>query len=102
MVGSEGSIELDTNRYSVPWRLIGQRVAVIASGGHVAIQHDGTEVAAHAEVAGRRQRVIEPSHYHGMPGLTRPAQMAEPAAAITPPALLRPLAEYEQAIGGGW
>ena len=25
------------------------------------------EVASHAEVAGRRQRVIEPSHYHGMP-----------------------------------
>jgi len=102
MVGSEGSIELDTNSYSVPWRLIGQRVAVIASGGRVAIQHDGTEVAAHAEVAGRRQRVIEPSHYHGMPGLTRPAQMAEPAAAMPAPALLRPLAEYEQAVGGGW
>jgi transposase len=102
VVGSECTIELDTNSYSVPWRLIGQRVAVIASGGRVAIRHDGIEVAAHAEVAGRRQRVIEPSHYHGTPGLARPAQVPEVPTATLPPPLLRPLAEYEQAIGGGW
>ena len=102
VVGSECTIELDTNSYSVPWRLIGQRVAVIARGGRVAIRHDGMEVAAHAEVAGRRQRVIEPSHYHGTPGLARPVPAPEPAKAMPPPALLRSLAEYEQAIGGGW
>jgi hypothetical protein len=102
VVGSECTIELDTNSYSVPWRLIGQRVAVVASGGRVAIRHDGMEVAAHAEVAGRRQRVIEPSHYHGTPGLARPAQVPEVPTATLPPPLLRPLAEYEQAIGGGW
>jgi len=102
VVGPECTIELDTNSYSVPWRLIGKRVAVIASGGRVAIQHDGMEVAAHAEVAGRRQRVTEPSHYLGAPGLARPAPMPEPAEPIPSAALLRPLAEYEQAIGGGW
>lgn len=102
VVGSECTVELDTNSYSVPWQLIGQRVAVIASGGRVAIRHAGTEVAAHAEVAGRRQRVIEPSHYHGTPGLARPAPVPEVSETIPAPALLRPLAEYEQAIGGGW
>jgi transposase len=102
VVGSECTVELDTNSYSVPWRLIGQHVVVIASGGRVAIRHDGTEVAAHAEVAGRRQRVIEPSHYHGTPGLAQPTRLPDPAAVMPPPALLRPLAEYEQAIGGGW
>ncbi len=102
VVGSECSIELDTNSYSVPWRLIGKRVAVIASGGRVAIRHDGIEVAAHAEAAGRRQRVIDPGHYHGTPGLARPAPPPELAEAMPSPALLRPLADYEQAIGGGW
>lgn len=60
------------------------------------------EVAAHAETAGRRQRVIEPSHYHGTPGLARPTQMPQVSEAVSPPALLRPLPEYEQAVGGGW
>jgi hypothetical protein len=64
VVSSECTMELDTNSYSVPWRLIGERVTVVASGGRVAIRHDGTEVAVHAEVAGRRQRVIDPAHLH--------------------------------------
>ena len=71
-------------------------------GGRVAIRHDGTEVAAHAETAGRRQRVIDPAHFHGMPGLARPAPRPAAPPEPLPPALLRPLAEYEQAIGGGW
>lgn len=99
VVNSECSIELDANSYSVPWRLIGERVAVVASGGRVSIQHDGIEVAAHAEVAGRRQRVIDPAHLHGVASLARPTRPAEPEVA---PVLLRPLAEYELAVGGGW
>jgi transposase len=99
VVNSECAIELDANSYSVPWRLIGARVAVVASGGRVAIHHDGIEIAVHAEVAGRRQRVIDPAHLHGVASLARPLPPAEPEAA---PALLRPLAEYELAIGGGW
>lgn len=114
VVGSECMVELDANAYSVPWRLIGQRVTVTASGGRVVIHHDGTEVASHAEAAGRRQRVIDPAHYHGTPGLARPADAKPelrcgeggpsplPEPSTPPPALLRPLAEYEQAIGGGW
>jgi transposase len=99
VVSSECTIELDANSYSVPWRLIGERVTVGASGGRVTIHHDGLEVAAHAEVAGRKQRVIDPVHLHGAAGLARPS----PAPASGPaPALLRPLAEYELAVGGGW
>jgi transposase len=100
VVGAEGSIELDANGYSVPWRLIGQRVRVTANAGRVVIHHDGAEVASHAEAAGRRQRIIDPAHGHGMPGLARPIVQPEPSE--PPPALLRPLAEYEQAAGGGW
>jgi hypothetical protein len=99
LVTSECTIELDANSYSVPWRLIGERVAVVASGGRVTIRHDGHEVAAHAEVAGRRQRVIDPAHLHAAAGVVRPVPPTEPEVA---PALLRPLAEYERAAGGGW
>jgi hypothetical protein len=102
VVGSEATIALDANSYSVPWRLIGRRVTVIAGGGGVAIRHDGGEVASHAEAPGRHQRVADPAHGHGMPGLARPVRDAAPSEPMPSPALLRPLAEYEQAIGGGW
>lgn len=98
-VTAECAIELDANSYSVPWRLIGQRVQVVVGGGRVQIRHAGVEVASHAELAGRRQRIVDPAHFHGVSGVARPATSAGPALA---PALLRPLAEYEHAVGGGW
>jgi hypothetical protein len=52
-------------------------------------------VAVHAETSGRRQRVVDPAHFHGI-AVTAPAQAAPPAT------LLRPLSEYEQLLGGGW
>jgi hypothetical protein len=77
-------------------------------GGRLRVLHAGREIAVHAERSGRRQRVLDPSHFEGIAGARRPAQA--PAAAsvaealpIPPPAaLLRPLAEYESAAGGGW
>jgi microsomal epoxide hydrolase len=66
------------------------------------IRHAGQEVAAHAETAGRRQRVVDPAHFHGVVGAARPAAAAPQAARPSEPALLRPLAEYESVAGGGW
>jgi hypothetical protein len=100
-VQSDCCIEVDTNAYSVPWRLIGESVRVVVAGGRVSIQHGGREVAAHPETAGRRQRLVEPAHFAGI----TPVQAVRPSAApeAPPPAtLLRPLQEYEQLIGGGW
>lgn len=107
-VGAEGTVELDTNRYSVPWRLIGTVVRVEVRHGKVRILGAAAEVATHAEVSGRRQRVVQAAHYHGMPGTVRAAAAipnADPGAYDLPssdPALLRPLAEYEAMLGGGW
>ena len=110
-VQSDCSVEVDTNAYSVPWRLIGESVQVVVSGGRVHVLHAGQEVAVHAEAAGRRQRLVEPAHFHGVVGCHRPspppstlrqAQGSGPAPAIEAAALLRPLAEYEQLAGGGW
>jgi hypothetical protein len=62
----------------------------------------------HAERSGRRQRVLDPSHFEGIAGARRPARASAAAIVaaampVAPPAtLLRPLAEYEAAVSGGW
>ena len=48
------------NAYSVPWRLIGERVRVTIGGGLVRIAHAGREVAVHAELnAAARPRATD-------------------------------------------
>ena len=102
-VQADCAVAVDANSYSVPWRLIGESVQVVVADGRVRILHAGQEVAVHAETTGRRQRIIDPAHFHGVAGVTRPVTGAAPALATLPePALLRPLAEYERAAGGGW
>jgi transposase len=102
-VQADCAIEVDGNSYSVPWRLIGESVQVIVADGRVRIHHGGAEVAVHAETTGRRQRILDPAHFHGVAGIARPVAGSEPATVALPePALLRPLAEYERVVGGGW
>jgi hypothetical protein len=58
-------------------------------------------VAVHPETTGRRQRITDPVHFHGVAGVARPASAAEPPTPMAAE-LLRPLAEYERVAGGGW
>ena len=103
-VQGDGCVDVDTNHYSVPWRLIGAEVSVVVSGGEVQVLHAGAEVARHAERAGRRERAVDAAHLHGIVLGGAGARRAEdPVPAILPGAdLLRPLAEYEAVAGGGW
>ena len=102
-VQADCAVAVDGNSYSVPWRLIPgsspgtESVRLVVADGH----HAGVEVAVHAETTGRRQRIVDPAHFHGVAGLARPVSPPEAAAAV-PPELLRPLAEYERVAGGGW
>jgi transposase len=105
VVGNDCAVEVDTNSYSVPWRLIGERVAVTVAAGEVRIRHGVREVAVHKLVAGRRQRIVDRAHLDGVAG--RDGAVCERVIAAPPspppsppPSLLRPLAEYEAAIGG--
>lgn len=98
-VRSDCAIDLDTNSYSVPWRLVGETVQVVVLGGRVIVRHAGEVVADHAQCEGRRQRVIERAHLAGLVGAA-PARATMPP--VAPPALLRPLAEYEAVVGGAW
>ena len=94
-------VEVDRNSYSVPCRLIGASVQVVVAQGRVHIRHRGREVAVHAETTGRHQ-LLAPAHFHGVAGATRPVTGAPLATAAPELALLRPLAGYERAVGGGW
>jgi hypothetical protein len=96
------AVAVDGNSYSVPWRLIGESVQVVVAGGRVRVCYAGTEVAAHAETTGRRQRVTDPAHFHGVAGVARPKAALSAAMVLPEPTLLRPLAEYERVAGGGW
>jgi len=105
IVTNDCTVEIDANFYSTPWRLIGERVAVTVSAGMVRIRHGVREVAAHAQAMGRRERVIDTAHLEGVAGRNGAVRclMLEAAPSAPPtPALLRPLTEYEAAIGGGF
>lgn len=100
-VQSDCAVDIDTNSYSVPWRLIGESVQVVVLAGRVIIRHAGQVVADHAVCGGRRQRIVDRGHFVGVAGaegLVRAVAPVEPP----PSALLRPLAEYEAVVGGGW
>ena len=107
-VGADCAVEVDTNAYSVPWRLIGERVHVLVTAKTVTIVHAGVEVACHPRSAGRRGRVVDRAHFQGVSGAEGRAIRAAAAAVegeavpIPAPALLRPLAEYEAVAGGAW
>jgi len=64
----------------------------------------GREVAVHAELKGRHGRITDDSHLAGIAApLGRPVRIAVVNdIAQAPSALLRPLADYEAAIGGGF
>lgn len=98
VVPADCAVALDTNVYSVPWRLIGERVRVVVSGARVRIFYGRHLVAEHAELTGRHDRVTDPVHFAGVAGMAKPV---EPPALSHEP-LLRPLEEYEQVAGGGF
>jgi len=99
-VQADCTVEVDTNSDSVPWRFIGESVQVAVDDGRIRISHDGQAIAVHAETTGRKQRIVDRAHFHGVAGTARPSA-PEPPVDVEP-ALLRPLAEYEQIAGGGW
>lgn len=103
-VHGDCAVEIDTNAYSVPWRLVGESVQVTVSGAHVRIFHGGKLVAEHAEASGRHRRLTDPAHFVGVSGANGPVRrhVIPEAVGVSPPELLRPLLEYEQLAGGRW
>lgn len=102
-VHTDACIELDTNRYSVPWKLIAEQVSVVVADREVQVLYAGQEVARHAQSPLRRSSAIERSHLAGIVGsqFVGTTRLAPPPAAA-PAELQRDLVEYEALVGGGW
>jgi len=101
----DACVEVDTNHYSVPCNLIGESVTVHVVGDMLKIFHRGAEVASHIVCEGRRKRALEPDHLQGIVGASltnRKEELGKHAFPRFNSDLLRPLAEYEVAVGGGW
>jgi transposase len=64
-VATDFLVSLDTNRYSVPFRLIGRTVEVQRREGRIVIRYQGQIVAEHAELPGQHQLRVLPEHGPG-------------------------------------
>ncbi len=64
VVDLSGYVSLESNRYSVPERLVGQTVTLYKYPAQVHIHHRGTAVAIHSRLIGQRQaRSTDPTHH---------------------------------------
>jgi hypothetical protein len=78
VVDVEGYVHVDTNRYSVPERLIGKQVEVQKHAHQVVVVFNHQKVASHPRVIDKRDhRVTDPAH-HG--SLTRDRAHTGPCA----------------------
>lgn len=104
IVAEDYLVNLATNRYSVPFRLIGQRVEVQRQGDLVHIFHRDREVATHPVVPGTHQFRILPEHGPGASARTarqRRSTWSEPVSrpSALPEVEIRDLACYEALCG---
>jgi hypothetical protein len=98
-------VNFEANRYSVPWRLVGEAVDVAVIGHELHIAHAGARIARHALCPGKYQLIRDPEHFAG---LLRATAAAAPASAPLlagrfelPEVEVRDLAVYEAAAEGG-
>ena len=65
-VASDSLVCVDTNRYSVPHRYVGQQVDVVFGEGDLRIYHEGECIAQHPLQEGKHQRCLVAAHYEGL------------------------------------
>ena len=98
-VAEDYLVSFESNRYSVPFTLIGQTVEIARRGGHLHITHRGTLVAEHEELTGKYQLRLRPEHGPGAIARTaRRIASSLPTArglATVPEVEIRDLAIYE-------
>ena len=105
VVADDWLVSIDTNRYSVPWRLIGKTVQVVRVGGTWQIAYRGELVAEHEVLSGRHRLSIKPEHGPGAAGRNARTRYAGPPPADgTAPRMpvdlveVRDLSVYEQML----
>jgi transposase len=95
-VANDAFIDVDTVRYSVPHRLVRDRVEVLVTDDEIRVFHGTALVALHARSLEPHAQVIDSSH---LEGLWRTTERAMPAAG-TLSSLGRSLEDYAAIVGG--
>ena len=98
IVADDYLVSFETNRYSVPFTLIGQSVELERRGEVLAIYHRGEPVASHPVLDGRHQLAIVPEHGPGAIARNARRTRATPALGRSDPhpdVEVRDLAVYE-------
>ena len=91
-VSGDSFVDIDTVRYSVPHRLVRDRVEVLVGEHSVQVFHAGARVAEHRRSCEPHARVVDPSH---LDGLWRRPETPPAAPTLSPLAALgRSLADY--------
>ena len=86
-------VEFETNRYSVPYQLVGRTVDMAVEGGELTVRWSGKVVAEHGIADGRYRDIQDPRHVEGLVRRTQ-------KALLQPSELQRPLSDYEDVVGG--
>jgi transposase len=109
VVPSDCMVVLQTNRYSVPWRLVGERVELAVVSHELRVFHCGEVVATHRLSTGRHQIVCKAEHFRGL--FRQPDSQVHPGPQTAPSGLMwragtvdvevRDLGVYEALASGG-
>jgi hypothetical protein len=102
VVSNDSFVDVDTNRYSVPWRLIGETLTVSVVNEAVHISFAGQDVATHPQCRDRHHFIRCPGHFEGIFREKLSSGDQKDGQDPCRPALLRSLTEYDDVIGGGW
>jgi len=94
-VATDCFVDVDTIRYSVPYRLVRQHVDVLVGETDVAIFDGRIEVARHRRGREPHQRIADPSHFEGL------YRQRDEAESFARSPIGRGLEAYADAIGGG-
>jgi transposase len=65
-VSRDCMVTFETNRYSVPFRLVGRPVEVQSEGDEIHIYHDGYLIVSHLRLTGTYENRVERAHYAGI------------------------------------
>jgi transposase len=97
-VAHDAFVDVDTVRYSVPYRLVRDHVDVVVEEQMVRVFHGTAVVATHARSREPYARVIDPTHFAGLwrPAFTPVDMTAAPLAVLG-----RDLAAYAAVVEGG-
>ncbi|MDX9724213.1 MAG: IS21 family transposase [Myxococcota bacterium] len=98
-VANDALVDVDTVRYSVPHRLVKERVEVNVGESLVTVFHGQKEVARHTRSFEPHSKVVDPSHYEG---LWRPAARTDttPSGGKVLKEYGRSLTEYAAVVEG--